>query len=183
MTATTRLRRWGHLWRKIRHLGPLYLAMQVVDIVVPKRLFFVEYFEIFGCELMTGAPNAKIDSEVRWATEDDLENLAKIGRFSNTIARWLGSDARAVVLVQSGTIVACLWIATGRHDQDDWLTFRLHPRDAWTITAWVLPDYRGRGYHARLWAYGTAALAAEGYRRILGHINILNRSSMLAGSS
>jgi RimJ/RimL family protein N-acetyltransferase len=170
----------ARLMQTLRYAGPLYSAIQLVKITIPRRLFDVECFEIFECGITKAASDSSLSPQVGWATQNDLDTLANIDRFRDRSASWLRAGARAIALNMDEKTVACLWITSGFHNQDDWLTFKLRPNEAWTITIWVHPDYRGRGYHAQLWTYAVAALATEGYQKILGHIDVLNRRSIRA---
>jgi RimJ/RimL family protein N-acetyltransferase len=170
----------AHLRQTLRYAGPLFSAIQLVKISIPRRWFDVECFEMFECGIARAASDLNVSRQVGWATQNDLDALAGIDRFRNKSAGWLRAGARAVALNADEKTVACLWMTSGYHDQDDWLRFTLRPHEIWTITIWVHPNYRGRGYHAQLWTYAVSALAEEGYRKILGHIDVLNRRSIRA---
>lgn len=113
----------------------------------------------------------------RWATERDSDRLIALGIDRKQIITAFESGCRIALCERDGKILAHHWIATDRHVEGGWLAFRIGPKCCMGTWIWVAPEERGNGLAQRLSMFKRNQMAAEGYTKTVGLIDVRNNSS------
>lgn len=176
------VRRGSALLRKSREVGPLYATQLVLDRLIPTFVFSMNTLVVVAADLRPLAGYRTSDPELRWAGPEDIEKMATTGTPVASVRKQFEESARLAVIERGGGIVAYFWCQAGVVDYYDWLRFRLSPTDAWNTYAWVAPELRGQGMHARIRDFAYAGYVRDGCTRSLSLIDALNRNSIRAAA-
>ncbi len=176
------VRRGSALLRKSREVGPLYATQLVLDRLIPTFVFSMNTLVVVAADLRSLKEYRTSDPELRWAGPEDIEKMAATGDPAASVRKQLEEGARLAVVERGGRIVAYFWCRAGAVDYYDWLRFQLSPTDAWNTYAWVAPELRGQGTHARIRDFAYAGYVRGGCTRSLSVIDALNRNSIRAAA-
>ena len=167
---------WRRFRRKVREVG-LPFALQSIVERIPPRLFYINYFIIYGLDLKRYAGAVETDPLIEVAGPERATLLAQSGIPVAEIRRRLDSDARAYYRAEGETLVGYAWFLPRNFPCDHFLTLEGLPHDLWSFDGWVNPAFRGEGHFNRLKGAGAADFAKDGFDRVLANVDILNRNS------
>lgn len=171
---------WLTLRRKTGEVGLLYAAHLLFQELVPRLLFGINILVMIEGDLSKRGPSSNPDPGIRWATLEDLGSLSAPNNVLRALRIGLESGQRAAILERGGELIGYNLYATDACDLDNWMLFRLSPKDVWTSFVWVARGHRGHGIHASLSDFAVAELIRVGYTRYLAIIEALNRNSLNA---
>jgi len=172
---------WTRLARKAREVGVLYTLMLGTRVLIPAAIFRVARMTIL--EILPHALTAPVvaDERIRWATPQDVQQLAAFGHALDALQRRIAEGARACILTERTMLLAYVWFHGPYHDEEDLgVRFSLGPGEIWLFDAMVKVDQRGRGLYPQLLKTATRDLGREGVRRILIAIETANGNSLHA---
>lgn len=168
--------------RKTREVGPLYATQLVLARLIPTFVFSLNKLLVVSADLRPLQGYRTSDPEFRWAGPEDIDKVAATGEPVASVRKLFEEGARLAVVERGGKIVSYFWIQDSVVDLDDWLRIELSPADAWNIYAWVAPELRGQGMHARIRDFAYAGFVRTGCTRSLSIIDALNRNSIRAAA-
>ena len=167
------------IWRSLLTTGFARTAQRFIQRLVPAWLFDINRLAV--CEVdLAKWHGAKPDSNwnYRFATRDDAELLMSRGLSRFEVDRFFDHNARGSVLEIDGQLIANNWAVPEKWTCFDWIGFELAPDEVYGASSFVAPDLRGQRIHHQTRSFLYGHLAAEGYRRVITLIEVLNKSSL-----
>jgi hypothetical protein len=165
------------LRRSLHDLGPLYTAHNVVGTIFPKRVLRASTAFIVAADL-PGRTDPFGDPDVRWATETDAALLAQSDGTAAEFLEQFAAGAQIVVLECDKVLQGYFIYRTSSIDQYSWLRYRMPSNVVWHAMAWTAPAFRGQRVHTRIQDFAFAALARQGYVRMVASVDAVNIASL-----
>jgi len=166
-------------WNRIREIGPLYAGQRALWLFFPRRWFEINQWILMDTDLTRWRSGQTADGEFRWATTEDFGLLAEFGD-SAKVRKAFDRGHRIVVAVRDGKICGWIWFATGPLDYHDWLRLTLEKDECFFVDVLVDTAFRGQGIGPRMAHFAYGGLEREGYRKLWGFVDALNRASLNA---
>lgn len=172
---------WRQFWRMSREDGWLFTAIKVLYGRVPESLFHAKGFIIVTGEPHESSTGQTCDIEVRSASPEDLDLLSDSDYPKSILRRWFKRGARVWLIEHEGRLLACYWLdGNDRYHLYDWLVIKSEPKDVWVLWWWVAHGYRRQNLAYQIRTPGVLEYARNGFTRMLGAIDAMNRNALRA---
>lgn len=176
------LRRGSVLLRKTREVGLLYATQLVLGRLLPTSVFSINKLAVVAADIRPLRQYPPSGPEFRWVGPEETDKVVATGEPIESVRNRFAEGARLAAVERGGRIVTYFWCQVGRVDQYDWLRYVLLPTDVWNVFAWVAPELRGQGMHARVRNFAYAEFSRAGHTRSLSTIDALHHNSIRAAA-
>ena len=176
------LRHGSTLLRKSREVGPVYVIQLVFERLFPTFVFSFTKLVVVSADIRTLQEYGTSDPRFRWAGPEEIDRVVATGASLASVRKNFEEGARLAVLEHGSRFVTYFWCQVGGVDLYDWLRYKLSPTDVWNTYAWVAPELRGQGMHARIRNFAYSEFARTGFTRSMAVIDALNRNSIRAAA-
>ena len=176
------LRRGSVLLRKSREVGLFYTIQLVLGRLLPNFVFSINKLVVVSADIRNLREYRTSDPEFRWVGPEEIDKVVATGEPVASARKRFDEGARLAVVERGGRFVAYFWCQLGGVDHYDWLRYKFSPTDVWNVYAWVAPELRGQGMHARIRNFAYAEFARTGYSHSLATVDVLNRNSIRAAA-
>jgi|GEM_PF-6702538 len=166
-----------------RDLGPAGVAVRLVQRLVPRRILFLEWYDVFEAWAARPGPSIEAgDTEARWADESDAAAAGALFRGEAEIRRRLALGDRGALLLDGGEVVGHLFFTQRPYDENR-LVYRTGGDSWWMYDGYVDPRRRGRRLYGRLFGASLNALSQGGRPvRAFSTVDRLNTASQRAAA-
>jgi GNAT superfamily N-acetyltransferase len=176
------------VWQSLHNQGPLRTVQRSFQRLMPAAVFDVN--TIVGVETSlrpiledwTGTPKNEALLH-RWATEDDIDHLTRGGLSPHDVRSFFDLGGIAAITTKDGNPVGYFWLFPTTKIYYSWLQLSAEPGGILGGHIYVAPEYRGERWFREVRKFVFPQLLDQGYERMLGFIDSLNRSSLRAGAS
>lgn len=169
---------WRRRWRTFRRVGLLHAARIAITRVVPPRLLSVGTTYVVEARLCKAPDPRPPDPDMRWATPEDIGLFEREGIPAEKIQKRFDLGSRIAICERGGRLIGYFAYELDLKQEHDWLRLRLGRDMIWTSFAWVAPEHRNEGMHARIRYFAVSDFSQKGYTRSLATIDALNVPSL-----
>lgn len=114
------------------------------------------------------SPAGPPEEVIRWVGSPEEAMLLYGVADAELCAAWHSETRRAAIVIREGAPIACVWVASGEHqDPDAALSVLVSDADRWLFAAVVDPRFRRAGVYQRLLRFIGQQLHAEGVERLV----------------
>lgn len=170
--------------RSLRTAGFVRTLQRFVQRVIPPALFDINVIIAIENPLDMWRDEVPSDQwQHRWGTRADMDDLMAGGLTRDQVETYMDADARPVISSKDGEFVGLTWPIPGALDNYGWMRVSPAPGDIWGGPAYTDPKFRGMRSHkeSRMFAY--PQLLDEGYKCIIGFVQLTNHSSLRVRAS
>jgi GNAT superfamily N-acetyltransferase len=175
--------------RSLKYAGFLRALQRAFQRLVPNHVFDINGVVFIHADLSEVLDECKDlpinpDLRHRWSTAEDLDLLTCGGMTSDEVQQCFDAGGRAAITTTlDGEMVGYYWALPRYWDIYGWIRYQIEPQEYWGGHVFTSPAFRGQRMmqQIRLFAYGR--LMSEGYVRVAGAVQSLNRSSLRVWSS
>ena len=174
--------------RSFKTAGLLRTLQRAFDRGMPSNIF--RFNQIVAVEAPIAAvletwqgepPNDRY--EHRWSTGADVVSLTCGGLSSEKIRKYLNADGCVVITTLDGEVAGYAWWISKSWTSEGWLRVTPATGELWAEHAYTVPEHRGKRIQRQIRKFAYPQLIAQGCERVLGFVDVLNRSSLQAGST
>lgn len=178
----TKLKRIGEAGPSARDNGALYALQLIFRNVVSQDIVDFNSWAVWKIDLQATAGRVCDEPDIRWARPGDIDALTALGRPGEEFTGAFSCGRKIAVCECQGQIVGYYLVSTTSYERLTWLSVTVPPKCAYGLMLWTQPRFRGRSIGPRLVRFVQTALAREGYRSLIYHIDAMNRISLRANA-
>ncbi len=118
----------------------------------------------------------------RWADKSDSDHLTQSGFSAEQVHTYFDQGGRAAISTKDGKPVGSFWMFPETKVFDKWFRVDAALDEIISWQVYVDPEFRGERWFREIRRFVFPQLIDDGYERMLGIIDALNRSYLHAGA-